>query len=161
MGDWYLGLGDGYGHGYGIDYGSGDGDGSGIGYGIGYGYGYGGGDGYGYGDGDGYGYGDGYIIELTEDYAFRAFHYIVKSDNGFRLRNGKTCRIGEVLQEPEISMCKRGLHASFTAKEAKAYAPPNSVLTEVRVWGSIKICNDKLVATHRVIDRVIGVASDE
>ena len=63
---------------------------------------------------------------------------------------------GEVLSEPKIKMCERGLHASFTPTDAKIYAPTNSVLTKVLVWGKMIVGKDKLVATHRKIIEVLG-----
>jgi hypothetical protein len=62
----------------------------------------------------------------------------------------------EPLHEPEIALCEKGLHASFTIEDAKKYAPVNSVLTEVKVWGRIIIDKDKMVATDRMIVREIN-----
>ena len=143
------GYGSGYGSGYGDGYGYGYGSGSGSGYGSGYGYGYGYGSGY--GDGFGYGYGKQEVVLAKED-AWVAWHYIKKTNNGYKLRNGQVVKMGEVVEEPEIKMCERGLHASLNAEDAIQYAPAFSVLTKVKVWGRIEVQKDKLVATHRMIE---------
>ena len=146
MGTWYLALISGSGNvGSGnVGYGYGDPGSGGSGSGnVGYGYGN-----PGYGDGAS----DGEIM-LKESEAFTALHFIRKDGDGFRLRSGKTCAIGEHLHEPEIVLCEKGLHASFSVENARKYAPPGSVLTEVKVWGQIIIDNDKLVASDRMIVR--------
>ena len=109
------------------------------------------GSGSGDGDGSGYGYGDGYEIVLSQDAAFKMFHFIRKHGNDYQLRNGKTCKVGECLHEPEIAMCDKGLHASFSIADAERYTPSGSVLTKVAIWGRVIIGNDKVVATDRMI----------
>jgi len=64
--------------------------------------------------------------------------------------------VGDVLKEPEIVLCKRGLHASLSRIDAAHYRPSGSVLTKVLVWGRIIVDKDKLVATHRKIVAVLG-----
>ena len=119
----------------------------------GYGYGYGDGS----GDGDRYGYGDGYgkqTISLDASAPMLAVHYIVKTENGYKMRNGKTTTIGEVVHEPTIEMCIQGLHASITKEDADRYKPcTEAVLTEVLVWGDMIFESDKLVAQYRKIVR--------
>jgi len=163
MEEGYMGLapglehdyGDGSGKGYGV--GNGDGSGYGSGYGHGYGNGYGLGDGYGDGGGYGHGYGDGSgdgcgnEIVLPQDAAWTAYHYIVRRKGKYITRSGKEVGIGEVLCEPDIMMCRQGLHASLSREDAKEYRPERSVLTRVKVWGRMILCRDKLVATHRQI----------
>ena len=118
------------------------------GYGYGYGYGYGDGSGYGYGDG----YGSGYKIIIPENYGFYAYHYICKEEVGkYIMRNGKSISIGEIIQENEIELCKCGLHASMSKRDAEKWRRENSVLTKVKIWGRVNFDNDKLVATHRQI----------
>ena len=152
------GSGDGYGDGYGSGSGSGSGYGSGYGYGDGSGDGSGDGYGYGYGSGygDGYGDGDGSVFIVSKKHAWKAYHYIARKDKEtFITRSGQEITIGTKLHEKKISMCQRGLHASLSHKDARKYAPRNSVLTEVLVWGRIQLRSDKLVATHR---KLIGIA---
>ena len=156
-----YGYGDGHGYGYGYGDGDGDGDGHGdgdgygYGYGHGYGYGYGHGYGHGYGDGDGYGhgYGDGCKkIKIGAKKAWIAYHYILKSSSGvYVLRSNQPVKIGEELRERRIRMCEYGLHASLSAADARIYAPNDSVLTKVKVWGTLICQRDKLVATRRQI----------
>ena len=67
------------------------------------------------------------------------------------MRNGKRIGLDEPLHEEKIKLCSRGLHASLSPKDARQYAPNNSVLTKVLVWGRIKLQKDKLVATDRKI----------
>lgn len=152
------GYGDGYGVGYGDGYGGGEGYGDGVGHGDGYGHGdsyvYVHGDGYGqgcgYGHGDSFGGGDGYgELVYPESAAFLAYHYIKKTKHGFVMRNGTVIQPGQVCEEPKIEMCKIGLHSSMTPVEAKKYAPDDSVLTQVKVWGRVIFSKDKLVSTHR------------
>ena len=101
------------------------------------------------------GYGDGYGFIVSEKHAWKAFHYIAcKDKETFITRSGQEITIGTKLHEKKISMCQCGLHASLSRKDAKAYAPRNSVLTEVLVWGRIQLQKDKLVATHRKIIKV-------
>ena len=153
------GYGDGYGdssgYGYGDSSGSGYGDGDGYGHVYGYGYGDGHGSGYGsgYGYGDSSGYGSGYgEIEIKKKHSWLAYHYIKKSPNGtYVLRSGKHVARGETITEPRIKMCEHGLHASLLWKDARTYAPYDSVLTKVKVWGRIICHKDKLVATNRQI----------
>lgn len=159
-------LSDGYGYGYGFGYGDGHGYGFGDGYGSssGFGDGYGSsfGDGYGYGygsgDGDGDGYGDGKIeIEIIKEQSWLAYHYIRKSEDGsYVLRLGRHVSIGDVLNESKIQMCQCGLHASMLPEEARIYAPNDSVLTRVRIWGKVICGKDKLVATHRQIIKEVS-----
>ena len=150
------GDGDGYGSGYGDGYGSGYGDGDGYGDGSGYGYGDGDGDGYGYGygDGDGDGYGHG-KLHLDRKYAWEAYHYIREMDGKYILRSGKPITVGEHLREDNIRMCEIGLHASFTQEDAAKYAPNNSRLTRVKIWGDIIVDKDKLVATDRQLIAIL------
>ena len=161
------GYGSGYGYGYGPGYGDGDGDGSGSGYGSGYGYGDSSGYGHGSGYGDGDGYGSGYgEIEIKKKHSWLAYHYIKKSPNGtYVLRSGKHVARGETITEPRIKMCEHGLHASLLWKDARTYAPYDSVLTKVKVWGRIICHKDKLVATNRQIIEEIestdAAANDE
>jgi hypothetical protein len=139
-------------------YGFGDGDGSGYGFWSGYGSGSVYGDGYGsgsgsvYGDGygSGYGYGKQKII-LKKEYAMKAYHFIKKINGEYITRNSKTFQKGEELFEEKIKLCECGLHASFTIQDASKYAPNNSVLTRVLVWGEMYIDKDKLVAQYRMI----------
>jgi hypothetical protein len=153
-----YGSGYGSGFGYGSGYGSGYGYGSGSGSGYGSGYGDGSGSGYGDGDGSGYGYGDGYgEIEIPKESAWECYHFIRRSVvvDDFILRTGAPINIGDHLHEDGIELCKRGLHASLSARDAKKYAPPESVLTKVKVWGRIIVDKDKLVATDRQIVEVL------
>ena len=152
--------------GYGYGNTSGDGYSSGSGYGDGYCYGYGDGyyDGDGYGSGYGYGYGsgdgDGYDntlkVHIPKDNAFTAYHYIKKTCKGYIMRNDQVIKAGEELYEKEIELCVKGLHASLNVKDAKRYAPNNSVLTTVKVWGNMLFDKDKLVATNRMIIKEAG-----
>jgi len=164
--------------GYGSGSGSGDGDGSGYGYGSGSGYGYGSGSGfgsgYGFGDGDGSGYGSGsgdgdsygsgsgsgygygsgsgnQRIKLPKKLAWPAYHYIRKQNGRYVLRSNKKVKRNQELHEPEIAMCEKGLHASLSPEHARRYAPSNSVLTKVLVWGEMIVGKDKLVTTNRMI----------
>jgi hypothetical protein len=123
-------------------------DGSGYGYGYGYGYG----SGYGYG----YGYGSFVKIVIPESSAWEAYHYIPKNeDNQFVMRNGQIVNIGEHIHENNIKMCACGLHASLLKEDANKYAPKPSILTKVKIWGDIMISRDKIVATDRMIIKVI------
>jgi len=151
-----AGIGYGYGDVAGAGYGDGDGTGAGAGYGsvagYGAGAGYGAVAGYGDGDGDvaGAGYGfDSNKIKLLFKNAFTAYHYIKKDGDGFITRSGQRIKIGDTLSEKTIELCIKGLHASFTPEEAMKYAPTCSVLTKVKVWGTIIFDKDKMVATHR------------
>ena len=148
----------GYGEGYGDGYSYGDGYGDGYSYGYYDGYGYG--DTYGYGYGDGNGDGDGYDntlkIYIPKDNAFTAYHYIKKTCKGYIMRNDQVIKAGEELYEKEIELCVKGLHASLNVKDAKRYAPNNSVLTTVKVWGNMLFDKDKLVATNRMIIKEAG-----
>jgi hypothetical protein len=137
-----------------VELNDGYGDGSGDGSGYGYGYGYGSGYGYGYDDGSGY------EIRLKTTSQWRAYHYIERSDGILRMRNGQAISVGDVSHENRIVMCQRGLHASFTQKDAARYKPPNSVLTRVAVWGRIIIGRDKLVATDRQLLEVLENPKD-
>ena len=111
------------------------------------GYGYGSGSGSGYGYGYGYGYGE---ININKKNAWLAWHYIRKSgDNEYVARNGMLISISDELTESEIAMCEKGLHASLLPTDARQYAPSNSVLTKVKIWGRVIVGKDKLVATHR------------
>ena len=136
-------------------YGYGNTSGYGEGYGDGYSYGDGYGDGYSYGyyDGYSYGYGDGNTLKIyiPKDNAFTAYHYIKKTCKGYIMRNDQVIKAGEELYEKEIELCVKGLHASLNVKDAKRYAPNNSVLTTVKVWGNMLFDKDKLVATNRMI----------
>jgi len=164
------GSGSGSGYGYGYGSGSGYGEGSGCGVGVGYGFGFGCGVGVGSSLGSGLGSshgssfdfgsgfsessgsGFGYItteITIPKDSAWRAYHYIQKTDAGYRLRSGLIIQQGDEIHEDGIEMCERGLHASLTPSEAELYAPSQSVLTEVLVWGKLIVSQDKLVATDR------------
>ena len=88
-------------------------------------------------------------------HAWKAYHYIRKDKEGFIMRNGSRIQAGEELHENQIELCKCGLHAGLSRENAREYAPPDSVLTEVLVWGEIVISNDKLVATDRMLVREI------
>ena len=153
----------GSGYGYGDSYGDGYGDGSGSGYGDSAGYG----SGYGHSSGSGYGHGSGSgEIEIKKKHSWLAYHYIKKSPNGtYVLRSGKHVARGETITEPRIKMCEHGLHASLLWKDARTYAPYDSVLTKVKVWGRIICHKDKLVATNRQIIEEIestdAAANDE
>lgn len=150
-------------YGYGSISGSGYGygDGSGYGYGsisgYGYGYGYGSGYGFGYddgsGSGSGSGYGDNFEIFLSKTQAIKAYHFIKKKGKNYIMRNGAIIKKGQELHEDDIHICSRGLHSSFCIDDAKQYAPINSVLTEVLIWGRIQIGSDKNVSTDRMILR--------
>ena len=149
-----YGEGSAYGYDNGFVDGCGGGDGSGCSYGDSFGYGPGCGCGYGCsgGDGSGSGYGE---VTITVDNPWIAYHYIHKSKEGLQLRSERYTQVGEILQESVIEMCKCGLHASFTERDAQQYRPANSVLTRVQVWGRVIVAKDKLVATHRKIIEVL------
>ena len=145
-----YGDGDGYGSGYG--YGDGDGDGYGDGYGSGYGDGYGYGRGDGSGDGSGYGDGSNHILDIPRTSAWTAYHYVNKHNGLYRLRGGRLTSLGEEVHEPDIELCRCGLHASLSPVDARNYRPVReAVLTRVLVWGQVQVAQDKLVATNRVI----------
>jgi len=166
-----YGYGCGYGSGYGISSGDGSGesyvasrnDGYGAGCVEGYGCGCGVGYGYGYSNGEGYGYRSGppgstefaKTLIIPEPYAWDAYHCVRIRDGKYVLRDGRKVRVGEELYEPNIKLCVRGLHASLSPKDAVRYAPPNSVLTKVKVWGKVQVDKDKLVATNRKIVEII------
>ncbi|MHC4397492.1 MAG: hypothetical protein ACYS1A_17765, partial [Planctomycetota bacterium] len=97
------------------------------------------------------GYGDGVIITIPKSKAWIGYHYIQKTDGKYILRNGKAIKVKEICHEKEIKMCKYGLHAGLSKNNAKKYAPINSVLTKVAIFGKIIVGNDKLVATDRYI----------
>jgi len=92
---------------------------------------------------------------LPVDSPWEAYHYIRRKGKGFVLRSGMSTRIGDVLEEPKIALCERGLHASLSQGDAAKYRPNGSVLTKVLVWGRIIVDRDKLVATHRKIVAVL------
>jgi len=180
-----YGDGSGYGEGYGSDCGYGYGCGYGSGYGVssgdgsgysymwgckrseisGYGFicdfdiGSGRGDGksYGnsYGDGSGCGAASAKTLIIPKSRAWDAYHYVRVCDGEYVLRDGRKVSVGKELYEPSIKMCVRGLHASLSPKDAVRYAPPNSVLTKVKVWGKLRVGVNKLVATNRKIVEVL------
>lgn len=98
---------------------------------------------------------DGVEVFLDQSSALSAYHYIKRQGDHFITRTGTPVKVGDILHEPEIKLCKRGLHASFSPHDAEEYAPPGSVLTEVKVWGRVIIGRKKLVCTQR---QIIGVA---
>jgi len=179
------GYGCGRGYGYNEDYGDGYGDGYGYGgsdmAGDGSGYSYmcrcehgegsGCGKGCGFNDGSGSGasnsYGDSYAdgcgsgvmsaktLIIPKSHAWDVYHYVRVCDGKYILRNNREVNVGEELYEPSIKMCVCGLHASLSPEDAAKYAPPNSALTKVKVWGKLRVGVDKLVATNRKIVEII------
>jgi hypothetical protein len=113
-------------------------------------------DGYGqgYSDGSGYGYGS-QELSISKDSPWSAYHFIQAQGAELITRSGEKVTVGEPLHEDKIVMCEKGLHASFTAGEARKYAPAGSVLTKVLVWGRVIVDKDKLVATDRQIVEIL------
>jgi len=81
---------------------------------------------------------------------------VKNKEDSLLLRNGKACEVGETLFEEEIGLCVSGLHSSLKEEEALTYAPKNSILTVVNVWGKVIFGRDKLVSNFRKIIKVIG-----
>jgi len=155
-------VGEGEGIGSQLGRGDGCGNGAGIGYGL---YSIDGG-----GDGSGmlHGYSSAYQIHdcileapefvVAEENAWTAYHYIKKDEVGeLVLRNGKTAKLGERLHEDKIDLCECGLHAGLSIEDAAKYAPKNSVLTRIKIWGRIKIGKDKIVGTDRKIIEILKI----
>jgi hypothetical protein len=94
-------------------------------------------------------------LQLIESDAWQAYHYIRKQHGTLVLLSGQSTKIGEHLHESEIKMCERGLHASLCRKDARHYAPSNSVLTRVLIWGNMQLHKDKVVATDRKIIEIM------
>jgi len=123
-------------------------------------YGNGSGYGSGYGYGDGYGDGSGYEVQIPQEKAWVACHFIKQKNGQLILRNGKIVTINQPVHEDKIEMCQRGLHAGLTPDDASQYRPESSVLTKVKVWGKIIVGQDKLVATDRMIIEIVGEQND-
>jgi len=68
------------------------------------------------------------------------------------MRDGIEVSIGQEIEfDGKLKLCVAGLHASMKISDSKRFAPENSVLTKVSVWGKIIFDKDKLVATNRMI----------
>jgi hypothetical protein len=104
--------------------------------------------------GYGYGYGDG--ITLPENCGIQAFHFVARRGDRMVTRDGRAVQVGDTLHEPELEMCKRGLHASLCRADAQKYMPDHAaVCTRVLVWGRVVFSTDKLVANYRKIVEVL------
>jgi len=74
-----------------------------------------------------------------------------KNGEKYVLRAGREIDRDEILFEGKIELCSHGLHASLLKEQASLYAPKESVLTKVKVWGDVVFGSDKLVAQYREI----------
>ena len=91
-------------------------------------------------------------ITIPKKYQWKCYHFIHKN---LIMRNGQKISLGEHIHEDNIGLCACGLHASLSVEDAMKYKPSASVLTEVLVFGTIIIAQDKLVATDRITTKIL------
>lgn len=108
-----------------------------------------------YGNGAGSGVSEGQPLTYPISRPILCWHYVRTKDQKLVLRDGRTVEPKQVLHEPEILICEKGLHASMSQKDAKHYAPSGRVVpTRVAVWGDVVFEGDKLVGQYRQIIEV-------
>ncbi len=88
-----------------------------------------------------------------------AWHWVMKSDTGPVLRDGRPVVVGEwVEHDGKLELCISGLHASEDILDALRYAP-GAVVCRVECDGEIVRDTDKLACTRRRVEWMIDAES--